>query len=62
MDGCHGQYRHRCSMVNIVPCLTVPPKYLLNGLCRSRAGIDALALDPQDDSKVYIAVGEYTNR
>lgn len=29
---------------------------------RDRAGVDALALDPQDDSKVYMAVGEYTNR
>lgn len=29
---------------------------------RNRAGVDALALDPQDDSKVYIALGEYTNR
>lgn len=31
-------------------------------LHRNRAGIDALALDPQDDSKVYMALGEYTNR
>lgn len=29
---------------------------------RNRAGVDALALDPQDDTKVYIALGEYTNR
>lgn len=29
---------------------------------RDRAGVDALALDPQDSSKVYVALGEYTNR
>ncbi|CAN8098205.1 unnamed protein product [Discula destructiva] len=27
----------------------------------NRAGVDALALDPQDDTKVYVALGEYTN-
>ncbi|GJC98779.1 cellulosome enzyme [Colletotrichum higginsianum] len=27
----------------------------------SRWGVDALALDPQDDKKVFIAVGTYTN-
>lgn len=35
---------------------------MLKSVHRNRAGVDALALDPQDDSKVYIAVGEYTNR
>lgn len=28
---------------------------------RDRWGVDALALDPQDDSKVYVALGAYTN-
>lgn len=41
--------------------LVVPDDSRLN-LSRNRAGVDALALDPQDDSKVYVALGEYTNR
>ncbi|KAF3761720.1 glycoside hydrolase family 74 /Carbohydrate-binding module family 1 [Cryphonectria parasitica EP155] len=26
-----------------------------------RAGVDAMAVDPQDDTKIYLALGEYTN-
>lgn len=60
MDSPHRWHYHGLNMVSI----TTRSKdvHSLNGHLRNRAGVDALALDPQDDSKVYMALGEYTNR